>query len=73
MTLIIIGIVTALNFMFIYMKIQQERYEDAALDVILFVVIVFLFAGTLGGMTVGMIASCIMSIFLYVNPPKLNF
>jgi len=42
-------------------------------DIALFLIIAFLFAGTLGGMSIGMVASAIISIYLWFNPPKFNF
>ena len=70
MEFLIIGIVTALNFLFIKKKLDLKRYEDALFDIALFVIVTFLFAGSYGGMVVGMIASLVISISFYLNPPK---
>jgi hypothetical protein len=67
----IVGIVTALNFLFIKKKFELKRYEDAIFDIALFVVILFLFAGSFGGMVVGMIASLLISVAFFFSPPKL--
>ena len=72
-TVLLGGVATAINFLFIYYKIQKDRVEDAVVDIALFLIIAFLFAGTLGGMTIGMVASAIISIYLWFNPPKFNF
>jgi hypothetical protein len=69
MELIVIGIVTALNLIIIVKKFKQNRYEDAILDIALFSVVVVMFAGTYSGMVVGMIASLVVSLYLYSNPP----
>lgn len=71
MELLIIGIVTALNLIVLKVKFEQERYADLALDVTAIVVLNVFFGGTLAGMTIAMIASAIISIFLYFNPPKI--
>lgn len=70
MEFLIIGIVTALNFIFIKKKFEQQRYEDGTFDIILFVCILFLFEGSFAGMVVGMVASLIISIYFYASPPK---
>ena len=71
MELLVIGIVTALNFLFIKKKFELKRYEDAIFDIALFVVILFLFAVSFGGMVVGMIASLLISVAFFFSPPKL--
>lgn len=71
MEFLILGIVSALNFIFILHKFQKKRFEDATLDSLLFVGVVVLFNGTYAGMVVGMIASLLVSIYLYFNPPRL--
>ena len=35
-----------------------------------FIVISYMFAGTISGMSVGMVASAIVSIWLWFDPPK---
>lgn len=71
MEFLILGIVSALNFIFILHKFQKNRIEDAVLDSLLFIGVVFLFNGTYAGMVVGMVASLLVSIYLYFNPPNL--
>ena len=69
MEFIIIGIVTAINFLFIKKKFDLKRYEDAILDLLLLVVILVVFSGSYGALVVGMVASLIISISFYANPP----
>lgn len=71
MDILIVGVVTALNFILIYYKYQSGRIADATLDLTTFVIIcsVFSIAGQ-GGIYVGMIASFIVSIYLFFNPPR---
>lgn len=70
MEFLILGIVVALNIVFIKMKIDQKRYEDAVFDTALLVVVTFVFSGTYSALVVGTIASMFISIFLYASPPK---
>lgn len=66
----VIGIATAFNFIVILFKFKKHRYEDACFDLVIFTVISYMFAGTISGMSVGMVASAIVSIWLWFDPPK---
>ena len=70
MEFIIIGIVTALNVLFIKKKFDQKRYEDGTFDLILLVLITVVFSGSYGALVVGMVASLIISISFYASPPN---
>lgn len=66
----VIGIATAFNFIVIIFKFKRLRYEDACFDITIFAIITWMFAGTISGMSVGMVASAIVSIWLWFDPPK---
>ena len=66
----VIGIATAFNFIVIIFKFKRLRYEDACFDLAIFAIITWMFAGTISGMSVGMVASAIVSIWLWFDPPK---
>lgn len=66
----VIGIATAFNFIVILFKFKRHRYEDACFDLVIFIAISYMFAGTISGMSVGMVASAIVSIWLWFDPPK---
>lgn len=70
MEAVVIGIATAFNFIVILFKFKRHRYEDACFDLVIFTVISYMFAGTISGMSVGMVASAIVSIWLWFDPPK---
>ena len=70
MMLIVIGIVTAINLMILKMKFEQGRYGDMALDFLALATLSAFFGQTLGGMTIAMISSLIISIYLYIFPPE---
>ena len=72
MELIIIGIVTAGNFLILKIKAEQHRWADLVFDIFVLSVLSFLFAGTLGGLTIAMISSFTVSIYLYFFPPDVK-
>lgn len=69
MELLIIGIVTGFNFLVILWKFKKNRTLDGILDLTIFAIIAYMFAGTISGLTVGMIASLLVSIYLLINNP----
>ncbi|MDQ7060898.1 MAG: hypothetical protein Q9M43_07055 [Sulfurimonas sp.] len=72
MELIIIGLVTAANFLILKIKAEQNRWADLAFDVSVLFILSYLFTGTLGGLTIAMVSSFIVSTFLYFYPPKID-
>jgi len=72
MEIIIIGLVTAANFLILKIKAEQNRWADLAFDVTVLFILSYLFTGTLGGLTVAMISSFVVSAFLYFYPPKIK-
>ncbi len=66
----IIGVVTAINILFIKKKFDLKRYEDAVFDFLLLVIITVVFSGSYGALVVGMVASLIISISFYASPPN---
>lgn len=71
MEFILIGLAVAANVLFVLFKYERKRYADATLDLILLIVIAMLFSSSYGALVVGTIASLIVSIYLYANPPNL--
>jgi len=69
MEFLIIGIVVALNFIIIKMKLDHKRYEDALLDLALLTIITMVFGGSYGALVVGTVASFAISIFFLISPP----
>jgi len=64
-TVLLIGVVTGFNFLVILYKINQKRYENAALDAAIMVAAGVMFAGTVSGMAAAMISSFVVSIALF--------
>ena len=71
MELLLIGLATAFNFVVIIRKYRLHRFIDGTLDMCLMALICILFSGTFSALTVGMIASMAISVYLYFNPVTL--
>ena len=69
--LLAMGICTALNFVVIISKYRRERYMDATLDFTLLGVICFLFSSGINALCIGMIASAVISGYLWFKPVSL--
>jgi hypothetical protein len=67
---LVIGIVTALNLIFIKMKFEKKRYEDGIFDLGILALLTVVFGGSFGGLVVGTVTSLVISIYLYSSPPK---
>ena len=70
MEALVIGIATAFNFIVIMFKFKRGRLEDATFDTLIFIAISYMFAGTISGMSVGMVASAVVSIWMWFDPPN---
>ena len=69
--LMVMGICPALNFVVIISKYRRERYMDATLDLGLLGVICFLFSSGINALCIGMIASAVISGYLWFKPVSL--
>jgi hypothetical protein len=67
---LIIGFATAFNILVIKFKIERKRYADGIFDAICLILLAGVFAGTLGGLIIGTIASAVISVSLFFSPPK---
>ena len=72
MELIFIGLVTAANFLILKVKAEKNRWADLIFDLVVLSILSFLFSGTLGGLTIAMVSSFTVSIYLYFYPPNLK-
>ena len=72
MELIVIGLVTAANFLILKVKAEQNRWADLIFDISVLSILSFLFSGTLGGLTIAMVSSFTVSVYLYFYPPNLQ-
>lgn len=73
MELAVIGVVVAFNFLVIYAKLSVKRFLDAGLDFTLLAILSVLFGGSYAGLVVATIASALISLYLLVKPPKIDF
>jgi len=69
MLYLILGLVTAFNFLILKYKIERSRYIDALYDLVAILILSSIFAGTLGGMIIAMTASLVISLYLLKFPP----
>ena len=67
------AIATVSNFIFILHKLKNQRYADAATDITVLTILSYLFGGTMAGMAIAIVASAIMSIYLWFFPPNFDF
>ena len=72
MTILILGIVLSFNLIIIYVKIQKGRTGDAILDATALTILAIVFGGSSQSLAIGTVASSIISVFLYFNPPKFS-
>lgn len=70
MEFLVLGIVVAINFIIVKMKLDRKRWEDAIFDVMTLLVIMALFNGSYAGLIVGSVASLFISIYFFASPPK---
>ena len=70
--IILIGVVTFFNLIILKIKFEKERWADLAMDIGSIIILNVLFGGTLTGMTIAMIASFLISLYLLIWPPKFN-
>lgn len=73
MEFVIIGVVTALNFIVIKLKVEKKRYQDATFDFVMLVVLASIFSGSYAGMVVAMVSSLVISFYLLLSPPNIAF
>jgi len=64
------GVATAFNFIIILHKLRNGRIVDSLIDLGTAITIGAMFVGTLTGMAIGMMASAIISIYLWFFPIK---
>ena len=72
MEFILVGVAVFFNIAFIKWKFDRKRYADVTLDLILLVLVAILFSGSYAALVVGSVASALVSLYLYVSPPKLS-
>jgi hypothetical protein len=71
-SLFLVGASTASQAVVVLEKVRTRRYFDAVLDLGVALTFSALFAGTLGGSAVAMVASVLFSVYLYFRPVKVN-
>lgn len=70
MEYLMLGLVVAVNFIIVKLKLDRKRWEDAVFDIGTLLVIMMLFSGSFAGLIVGSVASLFISIYFFISPPK---
>jgi Mn2+/Fe2+ NRAMP family transporter len=70
MEFLVLGLIVAVNFIIVKMKLDRKRWEDAVFDVLTLLVIMALFSGSYAGLIVGSVASLFISLYFFASPPK---
>lgn len=70
MEFFVLGLVVAVNFIVVKMKLDRKRWEDAIFDVLTLLVVMALFSGSYAGLVVGSVASLFISLYFFASPPK---
>ena len=69
-TLLLVGTATAFNAGVILHKLRNDRVLDALVDVSVTATMSMLYAGTMAGTAIAMVASFLFSIYLWFFPVK---
>ncbi len=68
-TILIMGIATAMNLGIIKAKLEKSRNADAIVDGTILLLLGWVFSGTISGLAVATVASMFISLYLLVSPP----
>jgi len=71
--IIVMGLFMGFNLMVIKYKLENNRVQDAMLDLTLLIVLGWLLSDTITGLAMGTVASTVISMYLLISPPKLDF
>ncbi len=63
------GLATGLNLIIIKVKLDRKRYSDAILDGGILALVGIVFKSTISGLMIGVVASSIVSLYLFFSPP----
>lgn len=69
-TYLIIGVAVVFNIIVLRFKYNKGRYADMLVDAGILVSLSLIFGGTYSGMVVSTVASALISLYLYMFPPK---
>lgn len=70
MEYLVLGLVVAVNFIVVKMKLDRKRWEDAIFDLATMVIVLSMFSGSYAGLIVGSVASLFISLYFFASPPK---
>ncbi len=68
---LLLGLTLTFNIIILFIKYNSGRYIDLFFDISLLLSIGFITAGSVAGLSAGMLASTIISLFLLFKTPKI--
>jgi len=71
MEIIIIALASVFNLIVLRFKLSRGRFVEASTDLFALILLTALFTGTDGGTSKAMVASAVISIYLYFYPPRI--
>jgi hypothetical protein len=72
MEILVMGVALAFNILVILWKLDNDQKLNAILDGLILVLLTIVFGGSTAALMIGTIASLIISIYLFLNPPELR-
>lgn len=70
MEFLVLGVVVAVNFIIVKMKLDRKRWEDAIFDLITLCILLGVFSGSYAGLIVSSVASLCISLYFFASPPE---
>ena len=61
------------NLASIKWKLENQRTADAVLDGAVLILLGYVFGGSFSGLAIATVASAIMSVYLLISPPKMDW
>lgn len=69
----LMGIATFFNLFSIKWKLENGRTADAILDATVLILLGWVFGTTISGLAIATVASAVMSLYLLISPPRMDW
>lgn len=71
MEFLVMGFIVFFDYAILKWKLEKKRYGDFTLDLGMLLIVMTFFHSSTALLMVGMVAQFLMSLYLYISPPKL--
>ncbi len=71
--IVVMGVFMAFNFGIIKWKYENDREADATMDLGFLILLSWWLGDSITGMAMATVASAILSMYLLISPPKINW